>query len=219
MSFPSLQSHLKDSTKHQVNKFSSGDTQAPEKMGHPSMWFVSMTGDLRNPVLCLVDRLCPTLCNPMDCSLPDSSIHGNSPGKNTGVGCHALLQEGALRQNFWNWSSTADSKMSACLLVTSVMSNSLRLYRLYLPVSSFHGVLQARILEWVAISYSRGSSQPRVQTWVSCVSCIGRWVPLFFLESSFLISFFFLSFIFISWRLITLQYCSGFLPYIDMNQP
>ena len=30
---------------------------------------------------------------PMDCSLPGSSVHGDSPGKNTGVGCHALLQE------------------------------------------------------------------------------------------------------------------------------
>ena len=35
---------------------------------------------------------CPTLCNPMDCRLPGSSVHGNSPGQNTGVGCHALLQ-------------------------------------------------------------------------------------------------------------------------------
>ena len=34
---------------------------------------------------------CPTLCNPMDCSPPGSSIHGGSLGKNTGVGCHALL--------------------------------------------------------------------------------------------------------------------------------
>ena len=30
------------------------------------------------------------LCNPMDCSLPGSSVHGDSPGKNTGMGCHAL---------------------------------------------------------------------------------------------------------------------------------
>ena len=37
--------------------------------------------------------LCPTLCNPMGCSPPDSSVHGDSPGKSTGVGCHALLQE------------------------------------------------------------------------------------------------------------------------------
>ena len=35
---------------------------------------------------------CPTLCNPMDCKLPGSSIHGDSPSKNTGMGCHALLQ-------------------------------------------------------------------------------------------------------------------------------
>ena len=37
-------------------------------------------------------QLCPTLCDPMDFSLPGSSVHGDSPGKNTGVGCHALLQ-------------------------------------------------------------------------------------------------------------------------------
>ena len=36
-----------------------------------------------------------------------------------------------------------------------------------LPSSSIHGIFQARLLEWVAISYSRGSSQPRDQTWVS----------------------------------------------------
>ena len=35
---------------------------------------------------------CPTLCDPMDYSLPGSSIHGASPGKNTRVGYHTLLQ-------------------------------------------------------------------------------------------------------------------------------
>ena len=39
-----------------------------------------------------------------------------------------------------------------------------------------HGILQARILGWVAISYSRGSSQPRDWTHISCVSCIDRWI-------------------------------------------
>ena len=38
-------------------------------------------------------QLCPTLCDPRDCSPPGYSVHGESPGKNTGVGCHALLQE------------------------------------------------------------------------------------------------------------------------------
>ena len=42
------------------------------------------------------------------------------------------------------------------------------------PGSSVHGILQARILEWVTISYSRGSSQSRDWTRVSYVSCIGR---------------------------------------------
>ena len=39
-----------------------------------------------------------------------------------------------------------------------------------LPGSSVHGVLQARILEWVAILFSRGSSWPRDQTQVSCIT-------------------------------------------------
>ena len=43
-----------------------------------------------------------------------------------------------------------------------------------LPGSSVHGILQARILEWVAISSSMGSSKPKNQTHISWVSCIGR---------------------------------------------
>ena len=43
-------------------------------------------------VLCLVAQSCPTLCDPMDCSLPGSSVHEDSPGKKNGVGCHAFLQ-------------------------------------------------------------------------------------------------------------------------------
>ena len=42
--------------------------------------------------------------------------------------------------------------------------------------SSVCGISQERTLEWVAISYSRGSSPLRDQTWVSCISCIGRWI-------------------------------------------
>ena len=40
-----------------------------------------------------------------------------------------------------------------------------------LPHSSIHGIFQPRTLEWLAISYSRGSSQPRDQTRVSCGFC------------------------------------------------
>ena len=42
--------------------------------------------------------------------------------------------------------------------------------------SSIHGILQARMLEWVAIPFSRGSSRPRDRTRVSYISCIGRWI-------------------------------------------
>ena len=45
-----------------------------------------------------------------------------------------------------------------------------------LPGSSIHGILQARILEWIATSYSRGYSWFRGQIDISCYSCIGRWI-------------------------------------------
>ena len=53
------------------------------------------------------------------------------------------------------------------------------------PGSSVHGILQARILEWAAISSSRGSFWPRNQIHVSCISCIGSQVllPLYHLGS------------------------------------
>ena len=65
------------------------------------------------PYVCSVPRFCPTLWDSMDCSPPDSSVHG---------------------------------------------------------------IFQARILEHIAISSSRESSWPKDWTWISCVSCTGRWV-------------------------------------------
>ena len=52
-------------------------------------WCFCREGNLA--VLCLVIQSRPALCDPMDCSPPGSSVHGDSPGKNTGVGCLALL--------------------------------------------------------------------------------------------------------------------------------
>ena len=42
--------------------------------------------------LCLEAQLCPTLCDPVDYSPPGSSVHEDSPGKNSSVSCCALLQ-------------------------------------------------------------------------------------------------------------------------------
>ena len=59
--------------------------------------------------------------------------------------------------------------LQLCLIVCKPMDCSP-------PGSSVHGILQARILEWVALPSSRGSSQRRDQTHLSYVSCIGRQV-------------------------------------------
>ena len=56
----------------------------------------------------------------------------------------------------------------------SVVSHSLQPMDCSLPGSSVHGIYQARILEWVAISSSRGSSRPKDRTQVSCIFHIGR---------------------------------------------
>ena len=99
------------------------------------------------PVLCLVIRSCPTLCNPMVCSPWGSSVHGDSPGKNSRVGCHALLQGVFPTQG-------SNPGLLHCRWI---------LYHL-----SHQG--SPRILEWVACPFSRGSSQPKNQTRVSCTA-------------------------------------------------
>ena len=55
-------------------------------------------------------------------------------------------------------------------LVTQIMFDSCDPMDCSPPGSSVHGILQIRILEWVAIPFSRWSSQPRDLTWVSCIA-------------------------------------------------
>ena len=70
------------------------------------------------------------------------------------------------------WTPGATAWMHAELLQSCPTFCDLMDYSL--PGSSVHEVLQVRILEWVAMTSSRGSSQPRDQTHISCVSCIGQ---------------------------------------------
>ena len=86
---------------------------------------------------------CPTLCDPIDSS-PPGSRPWDSPGKNTGVGCHFLLQCMKVKSE----SEVAQS----CLTLPDPMDCSL-------PGSSVHGILQARVLEWGAIAFSVGINQ------------------------------------------------------------
>ena len=69
----------------------------------------------------------------------------------------------------------AAKSLQSCLTLCGPMDCSL-------PGSSVHGILQARMLEWVAVSFSRGLSRPRNRTWVSCIA--GGFLPLSSLGSS-----------------------------------
>ena len=66
------------------------------EMGHLSSDLkVEKMPDVGNLLVCVCVKSlqsCLALCGPVDCFLPHSSVHGDSPGKNTGVDCHALLQ-------------------------------------------------------------------------------------------------------------------------------
>ena len=99
------------------------------------------------PVLCLVAQSCLTLCDSIDCRPPGSSVHGDSPGKNTEVGYHALLQEIVPNQG-------ANPGLSHCRQILYCLSH--------------HG--SPRVLEWVAHPCSRGSSWPRKRSRVSCIA-------------------------------------------------
>ena len=81
----------------------------------------------------------PTLCDPIDGSPPGSPVAGDSPGNNTGVGCHFLLQCMTVKSE----SEVAQS----CPTLIDPMDCSL-------PGSSVHGIFQARVLEWGAIAFS-----------------------------------------------------------------
>ena len=81
---------------------------------------------------------CLTLCNPTDSSPPGSSRPWDSPGKNTGVGCHFLFQCMKVKSE----SEVAQS----CLTLRDPMDCSP-------PGSSVHGICQARVLEWGAIAF------------------------------------------------------------------
>ena len=84
----------------------------------------------------------PTRSDPMDCSPPGSPRPWDSQGKNTGVGCHFLLQCMKVKSE----SEVAQS----CPTLSNAMDHSL-------PGSSVHGIFQERVLEWLAIAFSVAS--------------------------------------------------------------
>ena len=133
--------------------------------------------------------------NPMDRGIFwRATVHGLQSRKQLGDWaaareCDKLARKGGTAKKLPAWPEarlvgavartsreTAIRCWCGCLLA-SVMSNSLQPYGLQPASSSVHGILQARILEWVVISSSRGSSWFRDQIHISYVSRIGRQGP------------------------------------------
>ena len=127
---------------------------------------------------CCFTKSCPTLVTPMDCSPPGSSVHGISqarilewvtisfsrgspqPRDRTHISC---LAGGYFTAETPKKTETETKVAQSCLTLCDPMDRSL-------GGASIHGIFQARVLEWVAISFFRGSSQPRDQTRVSRIA-------------------------------------------------
>ena len=128
-----------------------GESSNMKRYMHPNVHSTSVynSQDLEATctVLCIVTHSCLTLCDTMDCSTSSPSVHGDSPGKNTGVDCYALPQ-----RNF----------------PTQGLNSGLPHCRQIIYQVSHQG--SPRILEWVAYPFPRGSSQPRNRTRVSCIA-------------------------------------------------
>ena len=104
----------------------------------------------------------------------------NFPGRNTREGCHFLLQgifptQGSNQSllHLLHWQADSLSLHHYEILESEVIQSCPTLRHpmdCSLPGSSVRGIFQARVLEWVSISFSRGSSQPRDWTQVSCTA-------------------------------------------------
>ena len=103
--------------------------------------------DMKYTVLCAQSLSCVWLCDSRDCNPPGSSVHGDSPGKSTRQGCHALLQE---------------------IFPTQGSNPDLPHCRWILYCLSHEG--SPRILEWVAYPFSRESSQSGNWSGISCIA-------------------------------------------------
>ena len=129
---------------------------------------------------CSVSLSCQILWNPMDCSLPGSSAHGflqtRTPewlAVSSSRGSSWLMDRARIsclpcisRQILYSW----DTWEAPLILLYEMWEwKSLSCVWLFVTPMDYrvHGILQARILEWVTFPFSRGSSRPRDQTQVS----------------------------------------------------
>ena len=149
-----------------------------------------------------VAQSCPTLSDPLDCSPPGSSVHGIFQARALEWGAIAFPQAATadpilrarrmglffwrsifkLRQDLEDKNNSPNLNFQRTAVPPPGTSDSLSLHALVFasPWTIAHqdppslGIFQARILEWIVVSFSRGSSRPRDQTHVSYVSCTPR---------------------------------------------
>ena len=114
------------------------DATFQEFIMHTSLLHNTYSHDDSNAAAAKSLQSCPTLCNLIDGSLPGSPAR-DSPGKNTGVGCHFPFQCMKVKSE--------REVAQLCPTLSEPMDYSL-------PGSSVHGTFQARVLEWGAIAFS-----------------------------------------------------------------
>ena len=103
-----------------------------------------------------IAQSCATLRDPMDCSLPGSSVHGICQARvpewvaivfSNKLFSHSFSFKEQVSFNFMAAAAAAAKSLQSCPTLCDPMDCSL-------PGLSVHGILQARTLEWVAISFS-----------------------------------------------------------------
>ena len=134
---------------------------------------------------------CPTLCYSLDYSLPGSSVRGIFQARILEWVAISFCRRCSWSRDWTQVSHIVDTcftvwatrevkcisrlynSINVCIYACTLSRVQLFLTPLVdytAPGSSVHGISQARILEWVAISFCRRSSWPRDRTWVSCIS-------------------------------------------------
>ena len=124
------------------------ETPCVKQVRSPALWF---RGDLVQlmaetcrglywPAIAKRHPTCLTVCDPINCSLPGSSVHGDSPGKNTKVGCRALLQGVFPTQGL-------NPGILHCRRILDYLGHQ----------------RSPRVLKWVAYPFSRGSAWPGIE--------------------------------------------------------
>ena len=139
------------------------------------LWLVGLVFFYYCPGMC--GQSCLSPCDPMDCSLPGFPVHGVIPTRILEwIAIFSSTGSSWLRDTTYNACCSCIGRQSldhwatweACFTAVKVKVLFAQLYpSLCDPKDSVHGILQARLLEWVASPFSGGCVWPREWTWVS----------------------------------------------------